>query len=67
MVWVVDGPTCVNVVGVLIFDPTQVKVYGLPERVETITPQGELDGTLVAEYTDSEVDAFDVIWPVWVP
>lgn len=76
MVSVVDGPVSIMVVGVLILDPSQVKVYVLPDTVVSMTPQGIPEGTLVAMYEDCAEDvpvivpvlvAVPVIVPVLVP
>ena len=78
MVCVVDEPISVIVVGPLIFDPSQVKVYVLLDTVVSMTPQGIPDGTLVAVYEEWENDvpvlvivpvlvAVPVIEPVFVP
>ena len=45
---VVDGPISVKVVGVVTWEPTQVKVYDLLDTVVSITPQGVPEGTFVA-------------------
>ena len=69
MVTVVEGPVSTKVVGVLISDPSQVKVYEVPETVVSMTPQGIPDGTSVAVYeeceNDDEVVAVAVIVPVF--
>ena len=48
VVSVVDGPISVKVVGVLIWEPTQVRVYDLLDTVVSMTPQGTPEGTFVA-------------------
>ena len=54
------------VVGELILDPTQVKVYELPDTVVSMTPQGSPEGTLVAIYEVREAPV-PVIVPAYVP
>ncbi len=60
----VDASSSVKVVALLIWDPSQVKVYEVPETVVSCTPHGVPDGTFVAVYEECEND---VIVPVFVP
>lgn len=65
VVTVMDGPVSMVVVGVLILDPTQVKVYGLFENVVSVTPQGIPVDVSVAIYRVRELVPITV--PVIVP
>lgn len=54
------------VVGELILDPTQVKVYGVLDTVVSMTPQGSPEGTFVAIYEVRDTSV-PVIVPEFVP
>ena len=54
------------VVGELILDPTQVKVYDVLDTVVSMTPQGSPEGTFVAMYEVRETPVL-VNVPAFVP